>query len=175
MVDLTLARNTVEMTKTKERKVQNTKSATSECYLDAVGLAYKLVDSAKKHLNTYLRQYHIKFSHWYLLKSIMFDDANTPSELALCMGTDRAAVTRLLDELEVRSLIERKRNKQDRRVVTIELTDKGKSLIHKGIQSLQTLPDLLNKRLDARELNTIRHLEIYHHENDNKQTTAKVS
>lgn len=148
--------------------------ARAECYLDIVGLAYKLIDSAKKHLNKYLRKHHIKFAHWYLLKSIMFDGANTPSALALCMGTDRAAVTRLLDDLEMRLLIVRKPNKQDRRVVIIELTEKGKSIAHQGIESLMNLPEVLKGRLNADELSTIRQLENYHSENEMKQTTSAI-
>ncbi len=147
----------------------------AECYLDIVGLAYKLIDSAKKQLNKYLRKHHIKFAHWYLLKSIMFDGVKTPSALALCMGIDRAAVTRLLDDLEMRLLILRKPNKQDRRVVTIELTEKGKSIAHQGIEILVNLPDALKGRLNANELNTIRQLENYHCVNEATQITAAIS
>ena len=72
-------------------------------------------------------------------------------------------------------MIVRKPNKQDRRVVTIELTEKGKSIAHQGIEILVNLPDALKGRLNANELNTIRQLENYHCENEATQITAAIS
>ncbi|MGI9228186.1 MAG: MarR family winged helix-turn-helix transcriptional regulator [Gammaproteobacteria bacterium] len=140
-------------------RLENEHHLAQRCYMDAVNIAYKLVDSAKKQLNSHLRKYNIKFTHWYLLKSILFDAADTPSALALCMGTDRAAITRLLDDLEARNLINRIRSKQDRRVVRIALTDDGISLIEKGTDGLDKLPELLKERLDSNQIDKLRCFE----------------
>ena len=147
--------NNVELLNSTENQVH----LTQRCYMDAVNIAYKLVDSAKKQLNIHLRKYNIKFTHWYLLKSILFDEADTPSALALSMGTDRAAISRLLDDLEARNLINRIRSQQDRRVVRIVLTDDGIALIEKGSDGLHKLPELLKERLDSNQIDKLRCFE----------------
>ena len=52
-----------------------------------------------------------------------------PSEFANRANVTRATITGLLDGLEREELIERKSHPSDRRMLTIHLTDKGKTLI----------------------------------------------
>jgi len=53
------------------------------------------------------------------------------AEVARETGTDTGAVTRMLDRLEAKDLVERTRNSQDRRVFNIELTDTGRLVTQK--------------------------------------------
>jgi DNA-binding MarR family transcriptional regulator len=52
-----------------------------------------------------------------------------PSQLLARLGTDTAGMTRLLDRLEVKGLIQRGRNPGDRRSIVIELTGAGRALV----------------------------------------------
>jgi DNA-binding MarR family transcriptional regulator len=54
---------------------------------------------------------------------------SSPSQLAETLGTDTAGMTRLLDRLETKGLIRRRRHDEDRRAVLIELTDEGRGLL----------------------------------------------
>lgn len=54
---------------------------------------------------------------------------STPSQLMAVLGTDTAGMTRLLDRLESKGLLHRRRHPADRRAVVIELTDRGRSLV----------------------------------------------
>ena len=63
-----------------------------------------------------------------VLGAIHFDEKKTPSELAVFLSIDRAAVTRLLDKLEAQELIARNRTGGDRRSVSLLVTPKGKKL-----------------------------------------------
>src|SRR5438105_9995913 len=47
---------------------------------------------------------------------------SSPSQLAETLGTDTAGMTRLLDRLEAKGLVRRRRHDQDRRAVLVELT-----------------------------------------------------
>ncbi len=69
-----------------------------------------------------------------VLGAIHFDKKKTPSELAAFLSIDRAAVTRLLDKLEVQELIARNRTGCDRRSVSLLVTPKGKTLSAKIAQ-----------------------------------------
>jgi DNA-binding MarR family transcriptional regulator len=52
-------------------------------------------------------------------------EACTISSIAGHLGLDPATVVRTVDSLEKRGLVERKRNRQDRRQVSVEFTDAG--------------------------------------------------
>lgn len=63
-----------------------------------------------------------------VLGAIHFDRKTTPSDLSEFLGLDKAAVTRLLDKLEVQGLIVRRRAGKDRRSVSLLVTPKGEGL-----------------------------------------------
>lgn len=52
-----------------------------------------------------------------------------PSRLMSLLGTDTAGMTKLLDRLAAKGLIERRRHPTDRRAVVVELTDAGRALL----------------------------------------------
>lgn len=53
----------------------------------------------------------------------------SPNQLAPLLGTDTAGMTRLLDRLQDKGLIQRRRHPQDRRAIVIQLTAEGRALI----------------------------------------------
>ncbi|MFF0311326.1 MarR family winged helix-turn-helix transcriptional regulator [Streptosporangium sp. NPDC004379] len=52
-----------------------------------------------------------------------------PGRLAAELGTDTAGMTRLLDRLEVKGLVRRRRSPEDRRAVVVEVTAEGRELV----------------------------------------------
>lgn len=64
---------------------------------------------------------------------------HTPSELAREISLSQATVTGILDRLESRGLVERRRDLKDRRRVSIHLTLEGKSLSQAAPKPLQEL------------------------------------
>jgi DNA-binding MarR family transcriptional regulator len=50
----------------------------------------------------------------------------TPADLATHTGGTRSAMTDVLDQLEARALVHRQRDTQDRRLIYVHLTDKGR-------------------------------------------------
>lgn len=68
------------------------------------------------------------FSQWVVLMAVRDGIATTCAEIARHMDHDNGAVTRLVDQLEERGLIERRRSTEDRRVVLLEVTPAGKAL-----------------------------------------------
>ncbi|MCH9829611.1 MAG: MarR family transcriptional regulator [Gammaproteobacteria bacterium] len=55
--------------------------------------------------------------------------AETPGELCRLMDYDRGAMTRLLDRIEGKEIIQRIRCRDDRRSVKLRLTEKGAGLV----------------------------------------------
>lgn len=72
---------------------------------------------------------------------------DTPAELCRYLGLDSGSMTRMLDRLEQKGLLDRKRSEQDRRQVQLVLTAAGQRLAdmlpHIGAQALNQLAGAL--------------------------------
>lgn len=64
-------------------------------------------------------------SHWIALAMVRHGQAENAAGLARQMGHDSGAVTRLVDQLEARGLLGRRRCPDDRRVVVLDITEAG--------------------------------------------------
>jgi DNA-binding MarR family transcriptional regulator len=70
--------------------------------------------------------------------------ASTPFELSKMLSVDTGLMTRMLDKLETKGLLERSRSVDDRRVVNLVLTKKGEEIAGE-IPKIAELCRLLNK------------------------------
>ena len=70
--------------------------------------------------------------------------ASTPFELSKMLSVDTGLMTRMLDKLETKELLERSRSVDDRRVVNLELTKKGETIAG---EIPKIAPEVLNARL----------------------------
>ena len=68
------------------------------------------------------------FSQWVVLVALRDGLAQTCAEIARHMDHDTGATTRLVDQLEERGFISRRRSTEDRRVVYLEITPAGRAL-----------------------------------------------
>lgn len=57
-----------------------------------------------------------------------------PSDFIGFLATTPAAITTLLDRMEKAELVVRERDEKDRRIVWVQVTDKGKSECQRGVQ-----------------------------------------
>lgn len=83
---------------------------------------------------------------WAVMMHIRDGMALTVADLCRELHHDSGAMTRLIDQLEQRELIERRRNSQDRRVIELSLTDKGSEVI---VRLIGIVSDALNVALDG--------------------------
>jgi DNA-binding MarR family transcriptional regulator len=70
--------------------------------------------------------------------------ASTPFELSKMLSVDTGLMTRMLDKLETKGLLERSRSVDDRRVVNLVLTKKGEEI---AAEIPNIAPEVLNARL----------------------------
>lgn len=70
----------------------------------------------------------LTFSQWVVLMAVRDGIATRCAELARMMEHDAGATTRLIDQMERRDLIRRRRSTKDRRVVNLEITPAGKAI-----------------------------------------------
>ncbi|CAG9243393.1 Transcriptional regulator, MarR family [Paraburkholderia unamae] len=95
-------------------------------------------------LDTALKDLDITSQQMGILLSLKQRVATTPFELSKLLGIDTGLMTRMLDKLETKGLLERSRDANDRRVVNLNLTAQG---LETAAQIPEIAPHVLNARL----------------------------
>ena len=91
-----------------------------------------------------LRPLDITGQQMGILLSLTRGVATTPFEISKVLGIDTGLMTRMLDKLESRGLLQRQRSIEDRRVIHLLLTDKGREV---AARIPEIAPEVLNHRL----------------------------
>ncbi len=89
----------------------------------------RLTSVMQENFNRRLEEFQVSWPQWMLLNALDNDMGHTPAQIAVCLGIDRSAITRLVDRLENKSLVIREHDKLDRRSVNIFMTPQGKRVI----------------------------------------------
>ena len=92
-----------------------------------VGQIYEVQDRALAQIGLTTRQALI-------LLSCDLKEAGTAAELAALYGLEASSITRLLDRLEKKRLIDRTRSRSDRRKAILVLTARGKAVLHRAVK-----------------------------------------
>jgi DNA-binding MarR family transcriptional regulator len=71
----------------------------------------------------------LTFSQWTTLVALHDGRITSAGDLAHNICHDAGSLTRLIDQMEKRGLVTRQRSKEDRRVVTLALTARGRALV----------------------------------------------
>ncbi|HEY3764502.1 MAG TPA: MarR family transcriptional regulator, partial [Gaiellales bacterium] len=93
--------------------------------------------------------------HYAILALLAEDPRETQAQVADALGYDRSLIVRLLDELEERGLVIRKRDPDDRRRHVVKLTPEGRSTLLELRAIVQRLEDDFLAPLDAEEQETL--------------------
>jgi DNA-binding MarR family transcriptional regulator len=94
---------------------------------DSVGHVLRvLMASMNRRIDLRMQEHELTAMQWKPLLMLKFGIADTAAELARQNCSDTGAMTRMLDRLEGKGLLRRRRSARDRRVVHLELTAEGK-------------------------------------------------
>lgn len=72
----------------------------------------------------------ISFTQWRVLICLRDGLANTCADISRELAHDKGSMTRIVDQLEARGLLTRRRDGEDRRVVFLELTPAGRDAVN---------------------------------------------
>ena len=97
-----------------------------------------------RNVDEQLQAYDLTAMQWVPLQIISAGRGDTVASCAREAGVDAGAMTRMLDRLEAKGLVYRNRSDDDRRVVNIKLTNKGRRIV-KNIP--QAISNVLNHHL----------------------------
>lgn len=103
----------------------------------------------KKKLSADLVDYDISLEQWAILTRAYMMEGSNQKNLAETSSKDRAAVTRILNILESKGLVERKHSPNDKREFLIYLTADGHNLYNKTsvimTRSLREINSIFNQ------------------------------
>ncbi len=107
---------------------------------------YALSKEITKLYRPLLEQLDMTYPQYLVMMVLWEDDGLTVSEVGEKLLLDSGTLTPLLKRLENKSFINRKRKKEDERVVELFLTDKGKSLKQKAC----SIPAEMLQKIDVK-------------------------
>lgn len=102
-------------------------------------MVFDLVTSFTKILSSCEEAEKMKTMEFYIMVYIGMKGPKKMGELAEIFSTTKSNVTLLIDGLEKKRYIRRKRSKKDRRVVEIHLTLEGKRIYNKTLKNFVQL------------------------------------
>src|SRR3974377_1121032 len=123
---------------------------------DGVGYLVSQAQSAMRpQVEALFEREEINFSQWRVLMCLRDGLANTCADISRELSHDKGSMTRLVDQLEARGFLERKRSGDDRRLVVLALTEAGRAAAE---SSIPKVVDFFTDRLDAFSPDDIRRL-----------------
>lgn len=91
-------------------------------------LLTKAQNAVLQHFKAELQELGITPGQYAILKCLWDGGSQTPSSIAQTISLDGSTITGLLDRLELKALLRRVPNPEDRRTLQIELTEQGRAL-----------------------------------------------
>ena len=101
---------------------------------------------------------HITTEQWAVLICLKEKDGKTQSEIAEALIKDKTNVSRILDGMEKRKLIERRAHENDRRSFRILITKKGKALVEDLIPIAHKVNKASTDGLDKKDIRELERL-----------------
>ncbi len=113
-------------------------------------------DQIDNRVSRFFREHDLTVSRFNVLRALILSGKPlTCGEIGERMIQIVPAITSLVDHLEEQSLVSRKRCPDDRRVVHVSVTAKGKALVDKIMQPLAELEKRLMKKLTKSDQKTL--------------------
>lgn len=93
-----------------------------------MNVATSIAETWNEKTNNWLREHHITGMQFKAILLLNEKGSQTLSQLSKGLSRTRCTVTGIVDRLEGKDLARRRRSREDRRLVYVSLTDKGREL-----------------------------------------------
>ncbi len=118
-------------------------------------MVFDLVINFTKILPSCEETENLKTMEFYILMYIGMKSSKKMSELARVFSIAKSNVTVLIDGMEKKGYLKRVRNGNDRRVINVELSDKGKELFDLTAESFEKVINDVMKKIPPKDLEVI--------------------
>lgn len=96
--------------------------------LEAYGRLQRAASRSAMRVDDALQEHGLGSSQFGVLSALASHGSTHQQELASTLGRSKAQMTAIIDTLEHRALVRRERQSEDKRFITIHLTDAGRAL-----------------------------------------------
>lgn len=97
----------------------------------------RLMQGSERYTKEINKKYNVSAAQVNCLLALHEYGPLPPSQIAKMILVNSSTVTGIIDRLEQKGLVERQRISQDRRVITIQLTESGKTLAENAPSPIQ--------------------------------------
>ncbi len=152
-----MAKKNSERTNQHSRGIE-VRLMTTLSYMQAPGIPLgKLIGLVNHHKERLLTQYlmplDITPAQFKVLATMQFDGMKSPAEISKLLAIDCGSMTRMVERLVKKSLLEKQPNPEDKRGVLLILTPAGEALLYQCIEVIENdVSPLLIGDLSAQEV-----------------------
>lgn len=112
---------------------------------------YQTAQNIKNCAEKTLKPYELTLEQFHLLKHMQLDAGMSQRELGELVNKTPANITRILDRLETKELVQRNPSKTDRRATHVFLTEKGNKLKTKVFATFESLSAQLTEGITDKQ------------------------
>jgi DNA-binding MarR family transcriptional regulator len=116
-----------------------------------VSVSFEVNKKAESLIKSQIEE-DITIDQHYIIRYIQNSNECTSSELAEAFDVNKSAITAIINRLAERGLIERTRDENDRRVVYLTLSKKGKEMSRKTQEKVHLLVESLITQFEEKEI-----------------------
>ena len=113
------------------------KNSKKTAIADIVQSLRRIFKAIHQYSEEVLKEFGLTGPQLWLLKTLLQEGATSVSDLTRMMYLHISTVSGIIDRLESKGYVARKRGETDRRVVTVHLTDPGKRIVDKAPEPSQ--------------------------------------
>ncbi len=115
-------------------------------------VVYAYAEVLRAHCEERGKPYVITPPQWGALSPLLVQDGMTIGTMSQKRGVDAPAATGIITRLEQSGLVERRHDREDRRVVKVYLTDEGRDISHTLVSSVEHFEQSLKRGFSESEL-----------------------
>jgi DNA-binding MarR family transcriptional regulator len=131
----------------------------NSCQGDSVGrLIYLTSQSLRNYAENHLKPYALTVEQVHVLKNISTGTGIVQAQLSEIVGKNPANITRILDRLEKKLCIERRKNPEDRRSILIFLTRSGEELLQEIGSLFAELEQTITAGIDLEQQQVLKNI-----------------
>jgi len=115
-------------------------------------VAYAYAEVLRAHCEERGKPYVITPPQWGALSLLLVQDGMTIGTMSQKRGVDAPTATGIITRLEQNGLVERRQNREDRRVVKIYLTDEGRDISNTLVSSVEHFEQSMKRGFSESEM-----------------------
>ncbi|MBV9615566.1 MAG: MarR family transcriptional regulator [Ktedonobacteraceae bacterium] len=108
-------------------------------------VAYAYAEVLRAHCEERGKPYVITPPQWGALSLLLMQDGMTIGTMSQKRGVDAPAATAIIARLEQNGLVERRHNREDRRVVKVYFTDEGRDISNTLVSSVEQFDQTMKR------------------------------